>query len=378
MKILLVGEYSRLHNSLKEGLQANGHEVCLIASGDGFKQFPADIPLKTYFQKGLAKKIKVAWHKLFGIDLASIMMRSQFMAHKNKLKGFDVVQLINESPLGIQTKYEREIIEFLKENNKKLFLLSCGSDHVSVSYAKSGKLRYSILTPFFEGKMSDLQAGAILKYLKPEYEGLHHFVYKQIDGVIASDLDYHLPLEKNPKYKGLIPNPINVEKLNYSALELGKKIVIFHGINRPNYFKKGSDYFEKALAKVAITHGEKIEIIRAESLPYKEYIEAYNRAHIVLDQVYSYDQGFNALEAMAKGKVVFTGAAPEFLKHYGLEDGQVAINAMPDDNYLKEELIRLIDSPEDILRISKAARAFVLEHHDHKKSAATYASVWTS
>lgn len=42
MKILLIGEYSRLHNSLKEGLQHLGHDVTLISTGDGMKQFPSD------------------------------------------------------------------------------------------------------------------------------------------------------------------------------------------------------------------------------------------------------------------------------------------------------------------------------------------------
>ena len=42
MKILLLGEYSRLHNSLKEGLVALGHEVTIVGCGDKFKKFPVD------------------------------------------------------------------------------------------------------------------------------------------------------------------------------------------------------------------------------------------------------------------------------------------------------------------------------------------------
>jgi hypothetical protein len=53
----------------------------------------------------------------------------------------------------------------------------------------------------------------------------------------------------------------------------------------------------------------KVEII-TKSIPYKDYINLY-KSHIVLDQVFSYDQGYNALEAMAKA-VVFTGAETEF------------------------------------------------------------------
>jgi hypothetical protein len=37
MKVLLVGEYSRLHNSLKEGLLELGHEVSIVGHQDGFK-----------------------------------------------------------------------------------------------------------------------------------------------------------------------------------------------------------------------------------------------------------------------------------------------------------------------------------------------------
>ena len=46
MKILLIGEYSNLHNSLKQGLQKKGHEVVLLSSGDGFKNFDSDIVIK--------------------------------------------------------------------------------------------------------------------------------------------------------------------------------------------------------------------------------------------------------------------------------------------------------------------------------------------
>jgi len=45
MNILLIGEYSRLHNSLKEGLQELGHNVVILGFKDGFKDFPVDFPL---------------------------------------------------------------------------------------------------------------------------------------------------------------------------------------------------------------------------------------------------------------------------------------------------------------------------------------------
>ena len=35
-------------------------------------------------------------------------------------------------------------------NNKKTFLLSCGTDYLSVKYSLDQKFKYSILTPYFK------------------------------------------------------------------------------------------------------------------------------------------------------------------------------------------------------------------------------------
>jgi len=375
MKILLVGEYSRLHNSLKEGLHSLGHSVVIIGSGDYFKKYPVDIPIKRKYSSGISKKWKVLLYKLFKIDITSQNIKKQFFKNPEKLKGFDVVQLINESPFNVTPSIEKEFVLFLKNNNKKLFLLSCGTDHLSVKYAFEKKFRYSILNPLFEKKVSEKYFFPILKYLKPKYKSLHKFVFENCNGVIASDMDYHIPLQGNSKYCGLIPNPVNTEKLTYIPLDLDGKLIVFHGINRANYFKKGSDYFEAALKIISEKHPQKIEIITAEDLPYKEYIKKYNRCHILLDQVLSYDQGYNALEAMAKGKVVFTGAEKEFVEFYNLKE-KVAINVLPDVNNIVNSLEDLILHPKKIQEISKNARNFIEREHDYITIAKNYIEVW--
>ncbi|WP_310990983.1 glycosyltransferase family protein [Aequorivita marina] len=379
MRILLVGEYSRLHNSLKEGLQTLGHDVVLVSSGDSFKGFPSDILLKRKYETGVAKKIKVGIFKVFGVDITSLSLKNQFFQHKDAFKNIDVVQLINESPLGIIPKYEKEIISYLKKNNQKVFLLSCGTDYTSVKYAIDKKLRYSIFSPLFENKVSKKDLAPPLKYLKPEYKNLHDFVFEIMEGVIASDLDYDIPLTGNKKYLGLIPNPINTEKLefkSFSSKGAPEKIIIFHGINRANYFKKGNDYFEAALKIIAEKYASKVDVITVENIPYSEYIEKYNSAHILLDQVLSYDQGYNALEAMAKGKVVFTGAEKEFLERYDLTEDEVCINALPNVDYLYKKLEHLILNPTEITTISKNARDFIEREHDYRSVAKKYVTAW--
>ncbi|TMM35049.1 glycosyltransferase family 4 protein, partial [Colwellia ponticola] len=140
--------------------------------------------------------------------------------------------------------------------------------------------------------------------------------------------------------------------------------VVFLGINRASYIKKGIPYFEKALRIIQEKYIEKVTVIISENLPYKDYINLYYTAQIVLDQIYAEDQGYNALEAMAKGKVVFTGAGKAFMDHYNLTE-RINVNALPDVDYLVNELSFLIENPESIVTIGKRARAFIEREHEY-------------
>jgi glycosyltransferase involved in cell wall biosynthesis len=378
MRILLVGEYSRLHNSLKEGLTKQGHDVVLLGTGDGFKNFPSDIDIKrSVFLNPILKTIAKGFDKLFNIQLIELENYRLLKKIIPTLKGFDVVQLINEQALKTSPKHEIQLISQLISQNKSLFLLSCGTDYSSVKYALDKKFDYSILTPYFEDASLTKHYRFILKYVTNPYKKLHNFLFENIQGVIATDLDYHIPLKGHSKYLGLIPNPVNTDKINYKQPEVSNKIVIFHGINRMNYIKKGNRFFEDALQIIKEKLGGKIEVITAENLPYNDYIKAFDSCHILLDQVYAYDQGYNALEAMAKGKVVFTGAEQEWLDYYNLDEDTVAINALPNVDYLVNKLEWLITNPNKILEISKNARAFIEKEHHYKNIANKYLSFWS-
>ena len=378
MKILLVGEYSRLHNTLKEGLIWLNHEVTLIGTGDGFKNYPVDININaSFFEKPFFYFIAKVIYKLFKISLIQLESAYRFYKILPQLKGFNVIQLINENSLRTHPKLEILLLKKLIKQNRKLFLLSCGTDYISVSYANNKKLKYSILTPLHNDFSLKKDYKYILKYITKPYKKLHKFLFKNIEGVIASDIDYHIPLYDHPKYLGLIPNPINTDKLKFVSIKnTPSKITIFHGINRLNYIKKGNRFFEEALHIIQKKYPDKINIITTENIPYKDYIKLYNDAHIVLDQVYAYDQGYNALEAMAKGKVVFTGAEHEWLDHYNIEEDTVAINAVPDAEKIASKLEWLILNPDKIRDISKNARAFIKKEHNYIKIANTYYNTW--
>ena len=67
-------------------------------------------------KKGFAKKLKVFIYKLSKIDITSVSIKNQFFKNQDQLKGFDIVHLINESPIGVTPKYEKDFISFLKKS----------------------------------------------------------------------------------------------------------------------------------------------------------------------------------------------------------------------------------------------------------------------
>ena len=79
MKILLLGEYSRLHNSLKEGLMSLGHEVTIVGCGDKFKKFPVDFSIDATIcnENKIANFLYRGLRKVTRLDLEKIDLNKQ-------------------------------------------------------------------------------------------------------------------------------------------------------------------------------------------------------------------------------------------------------------------------------------------------------------
>lgn len=377
MRILLVGEYSRLHNSLKEGLLKLGHEIKIVGTGDDFKNFPVDFSIDSaHFNKNIFLKFckKVAF-RLFKIDLRKLERAIRFYLFLPQLKNFDSVQLINSDAIETFSTWEIYLYKKLFKQNNKVFLLICGEETPVIDVLLKNNLKYSILTPLFKDANLKEKYFHTLNYTFKKKRKVYDFIVSKAEKIMVSDLDYKIPMEQTQTNCFFIPNPVNIDKIQFIENPINDKIVIFHGKNKYGFIKKGSIYFEKALEEIKEKYGDKIEIVLVNSLPYVEYEQLLNRAHIVLDQVYGFDQGYNALEAMAKGKVVFTGAEIEFYNHYNLTK-KVAINALDDVNYLVQELSKLIENQERIIEIGQNARAFIENEHNYIEIAKKYLEIW--
>ena len=377
MKILLVGEFSRLHNSLKEGLIALNKEVHILGTGDDFKEFHVDFSITPKFilSSSVLKFINKVFFRFFKSDLQLLEKGIRFYFLLPKLKNYDVVQLINSDAIETYPFASRYLLRKLFNQNKKISLLICGEDTPIIEYLLKNEMKYSILSPLIADEKLKKSYNYSLKYIQPNYRKTFDFITEKSSSIITSDLDYKIPMKKMGYDSQFIPNPINTNKITFEPLKIEDKIIIFLGINESSSVKKGSVFFEKALEIIKQKYPNQVEIIVTRSIPYQQYIEAYDKAHILLDQIYGYDQGYNALEAMAKGKVVFTGAENEFYKEYNLTE-KVAINALPDVDYLVNELSFLIENPNEIIAIGKRARVFVEKVHHYIKITEKYLEAW--
>lgn len=377
MRILLVGEFSRLHNSLKEGLTALGHEVHIVGTGDDFKKYPVDFSISPQLipSNGLFRFCNKVSKKVFKLDLEALERASRFRKLLPQLKNYDVVQLINSNAIETYPRLAEKLYRKLFAQNNKKFLLICGDETPIVDVLLKNNLKYSVLTPYFKDSSTKKYYNYTLSYIGKQQRKLFDFLESNCDGILVSDLDYKIPMEQTPIDFSFIPNPINTAKIKFTPLKTDSKIIIFHGINKYSSVKKGSAIFLEALSTIELKYKDKVEIIIVNSLPYDEYQKQLQSAHILLDQIYSFDQGYNALEAMAQGKVVFTGAESEFYDYYQLSE-KVAVNALPDVESIVENLSFLIENPEELTVIGNNARKFIEKEHHFITIAERYLKNW--
>ncbi len=98
---------------------------------------------------------------------------------------------------------------------------------------------------------------------------------------------------------------------------------------------------------------------------------------IVIDQANSYSMGMNGVYALARGKIVLSGAEPEAARFLGLTPDQIpVINIRPEAEQIHRCLVDLIASPERLLEIKKRSRDFLEQFHDADHIAQMYVNVY--
>lgn len=361
MKILLLGEYSGLHLTLAKGLKELGHEVTLASDGDGFKNYYRDIDLKRE-SSGV-------------IDTLS----SLFKVCKSfrSFKGYDIVQIINPCFTTQNIRINLILYRFLKRNNGKVFLGAFGDDYFWLKACLDKQFRYS---EFYIGdKENNLPQNDAIRHnwLHTKRRDANIEMAESCDGIIACLYEYYAAYQ--PRYTNkltYLPLSVDVKEIRAEQLPSTEKVNFFIGINKARSEFKGSDLFLQALERLKKDYPEEVEIIKAESLSYDEYLNRIKEAHVVLDQVYSYSPAMNGLLTLALGKVLVSGGEPEMYELLGESSNKPIVNVYPTLDNIYEQLEQIVLNKDKIKDRAEAGRRFVEVHHDYRKVAAQYLEFW--
>lgn len=372
MRILLLGEYSNVHATLAEGLRNLGHTVTVVSNGDFWKDYTRDIDVSR--KEGRWGGVKLM------LKIASILPR---------LKGYDIVQLIN--PMFFELKAERilPIYKYLRKHNKKIVLGAFGMDYYWVhENITRMPLRYSDFNIGTTLRKDPEATMYINDWIDTAKGRLNQEIANDCDAIVAGLYEYwatYHPLF--PSKTTFIPFPIKLKKTGLypidskdesSSSESQAPLNVFIGINKSRSAYKGTDIMLRAAQDLAAQYPDKVQLTVAESLPFKDYVKAMNEADVILDQLYSYTPAMNALEAMSRGIIVVGGGEPENYDILHESELRPIINVEPTYDSVYQQLEHLVLHPELIPTLKQQSIEYIRRHHDYLKVATQYISLYIS
>lgn len=363
MKILLLGECSNMHWMLAQALRQSGHDVTVASDGSKWMENNRDLDL-TRNGYSFKDSLRYMWHLFRNLD---------------KLKGYDIVQIKN--PLFIDMKADRNLwlYKYLKRNNGKVFLGAFGTDYYWVSACFDRKtFRYSDYFIGNEPNNIEMAVQLAKEWQSKEKRQLNEYIADTCDGIIACLYEYYAAYK--PLFDGkltYISEPVNTQELTFiekSAVD--DKIRFFVGVQSDRHELKGTDLLMKCLKEIHRKYPREVLINKAENVPNKEYLKLMAQSDVLLDQVYSYTPGMNALTAMAQGLVTVSGAEPEMYTLLGESLNMPIVNVHPDEQDIFDKLEKIVLQKERLPEQSTASRKFIEKHHDSFMISRQYLDFW--
>ena len=363
MRILLLGEYSNVHATLAKGLRTLGHEVTVVSNGDFWKNYPRDIDVaRPEGRLGGVRLLLKVWSLL------------------PRLRGYDVVQLIN--PMFLELKAERlfPIYRYLRRHNNHMVLCAMGMDYYWVSECTFNKpLHYSDFN-FGPNLRTDEPAVREQRdWLGTPKEQLNRMIAGDCDGIAAGLYEDYVCYAPHFNQKTrFIPLPIDLPSASTPSFEVPQKVRIFIGISKNRSQYKGTDIMLRAAEDVIRKHPDSAILMKAEGVPFEEYKKMMDGADVILDQLYSYTPSMNPLLAMSKGIICVGGGEPENYEILGEHELRPIINVEPNYDSVFQQLEQLVLHPERIPELKRQSIEYVKRHHDHLKVARQYETFYLS
>ena len=370
MKILLVGDYSNVHNTLSEGLKTLGHECVVASSGDGWKNYPRDIDLR----RELDRKGTLS----FLCRLAKALPR---------MRGFDIVQLIN--PVFIELRAERimPFYRYLRRHNGRIVLGAFGMDYYWAQVNTDVRpLRYSDFNIGNEVRYDEVAEHFRQDMIGTSKESLCKAIAGDCDAIVAGLYEYYATYDAVPTLRdklSYIPFPIKMPEKSESVhigienedMDKGK-VSLFIGLTPGRVSYKGTDILLAAAKSVQEQYPDKVKIKIAEGVPFDRYKVLMESSDALLDQIYSYTPSMNSLLAMSKGIIDIGGGEPECYNILNETALQPIINVQPNYESCRKAIEDFVLHPERIPQLKRESVAFVEKHHEYRKVAKQYEELY--
>lgn len=367
MKILFAGDASNMHNSLAQQLRRMGHEATVASDGSRWMDTHRDINLLR--RPGLVGTLRY----LMDIKRALPAMT-----------GYDIVEIA--SPIFLRLKPHRvaKVFDYLKAHNTRIVLSALATDMVYYDACHDGHtFRYNDYmlgdepSPYVNSSEYIMQQQDNWK--QPFMREHSDHIIGGIDGAVACLYEYYVAyqpvLGNRVAYGGI---PIDTDSLEYRPLEQAPdKLRLFIGIQRDRHVIKGTDRLLAAMKRLHDRYPRVTELEVVENLPYDEYTRRMRQSHVILDQLYSYTPGTNALIAMAQGLVAVSGAEPEYYDLIGETINKPIINVSPlIEGDIDRKLTWLVEHRDQLPAMARASRAFVEKHNAAPVVAQRYLDFW--
>lgn len=395
MKILLIGEASFLHNTLKKGLVERGHRVTTMSDGNGWHDAPRDIDLRRDGRWGKLGGLRVVW---------------QLLRHLPQLCGNDVVQIHNYQFVPLMYRWNTLLLRFLKLTNRRVVKGCFGDDPQIFRRQAQGVPAYS--DTYWSGQLqnADQHRDRIAEVVEHGAEASWRKTTHMADALVACLYEYWLDYNEPPYAEKLhyIPLPIECEEMvrwcdgekvkcvgndtpspsqpNDSQLPTNlttsppHHLTILIGLQPKRDFMKGAMKIATFVEEVARRHLGKVQIKYVEGVPYDEYMHLLAEADVLVDQLYSYTPSMNSLAAMARGTVVIGGGEEEYYEFIGEKTLRPIINVRPDvpDEENIAAIERALFTDDMLERMAQESIQFVHKYHDYRLVAKQYEQLYYS
>lgn len=368
MKILFLGDYSNLHATIAAELKKRGHEVTLVSDRGGSMLTPAD----TFLARSPGLR-------------GSLSYMGRVLSLLSRWKGYDVVQLINPHFLNLRPGKIRKVFDYLRRNNGSVFLTLAGNDHTFVDACmNSDMFRFSEFRVGDSITEYEKSVGEGHGWLAPELAELDNYIYSHIDGAMSVLPEYDMAAADKLGGRLLFTNlPVDVASIPWSPLVLDGPVRFFIGLKDGREVQKGTDLLLRMARNLEARYPGRCIVTEARNLSLTDYLSQMAESHIVLDQLYSYSPATNALQAMAMGKVVGSGAQPEYYRYLGIPDREkerpvIPLSPLISMEEWEERFSSFIENPALLTDIGRQSRLLVEAHNDVRQIAPLFESHWRS